>query len=267
MRPLPAFDERFLAARREAFAIKVRDKAGLGWSPALRQRYGYFTPDECYEGLVHMLVAPATRWLDVGCGHNLFPSNPNLSRALADRCALLVGIDPDETIEKNPYVHQRVRGLLGDYRPDAGFDLITLRMVAEHVTEPHDMLAQLARLLAPGGRVVVYTVSKWSPSSLLAAATPMAVHHWLKKHLWRVNPEDTFPTAYLLNTRAALSRLFAAAGMDEERFLYLDDCRSFSRWKLTTHLELTLQRGLRGLGLRYPEVCLLGIYGHSRPAG
>jgi len=46
----------------------------------------------------------------------------------------------------------------------------------------------------------------------------------------------------------------------EEKFFYLNDCRTLDRWKWTMILELAAERALRTLGLRYPEVCLLGIY-------
>jgi hypothetical protein len=133
-------------------------------------------------------------------------------------------------------------------------------MGAPHITTHESAGATLGRLCRRGGRVVVYTVSKWSPASLMAAVTPMVVHHAAKKLLWRTAPEDTFPTAYRLNTRVALRRHFAGAGFAEESFVYLDDCRAFARWKVTSALELSLQKMLHGIGLRYPELCLLGIY-------
>lgn len=257
---VPARPASLEEAKREAQRLKFSTVGELGWAPKLRERFGYFTPNEVYEGLVLSLVDETTTWLDVGCGHRLFPGNEPLARALAARCRLLVGIDPDETIERNTIVHRRVRSTLEDYHPEEAFDLVTLRMVAEHITEPEAAVAALARLTRPGGRVVIYTVSKWAPASLAAAATPMAVHHFAKKHLWGSQPEDTFPTAYRMNTRAALARLFTARGFAEERFLRLDDCRTFSHFRAGLWLELSLWRGLHALGLNYPELCLLGVY-------
>jgi SAM-dependent methyltransferase len=248
------------AARREAVRLRIDASSGPGWSPQLRQRFGYFTPDESYEALMLTLVNETTAWLDVGCGHQLFPGNQALARLLADRCRLLVGLDPDDNIDRNLFVHERAKCMLEDYRTDHRFDLISMRMVAEHVTDPEGAVAALARLTKPGGLVVIYTVSKWSPASLMAAATPMAVHHALKKLLWEAAPEDTFPTAYRMNTRGTLKSLFARGGFTEERFLRLDDCRSFARWPATQRAELMLWRGFRALGIPYPEACLLGVY-------
>ena len=131
-------------------------------------------------------------------------------------------------------------------------------MVAEHIRDPKSAVAALGRLTRSGGRVVIYTVNKWSPASLAAALTPMAVHHAAKRVLWGSLPEDTFPTIFRMNTRKQLHRLFTAEGFVEESFLYLDDCRALARWRLTTMFELSVWRALRAVGLRYPDVCLLG---------
>jgi 2-polyprenyl-3-methyl-5-hydroxy-6-metoxy-1,4-benzoquinol methylase len=129
--------------------------------PMIRRRlaYNYYAPIEHYETLIAQLVTARTNWLDVGCGRHLFPGNTSLARVLAHRCNLLVGLDPDETINDNPFVHQKVQGLLEDYRPNVPFDLVTLRMVAEHIADPHSVVRALSELCAPGGRVVVFTVS------------------------------------------------------------------------------------------------------------
>jgi 2-polyprenyl-3-methyl-5-hydroxy-6-metoxy-1,4-benzoquinol methylase len=247
-------------ARREVFRLKIESASASGWSPRIRQGFDYFTPDEWYEAILLRLINTHTDWLDVGCGRELFPSNKILGDILSSRCRLLVGVDPDDNIGSNTALHEKNQCLIEQYDTDKQFDVISLRMVAEHVTDPKTTVAALDRLTRAGGRIVIYTVSKWSPASLMAAATPMAIHHAVKQVLWGSSPEDTFPTAYLMNTRKQLQRLFTSAGLVEESFLYLNDCRSLGRWRLTTVLELSAERVLRALGLPYPEICLLGIY-------
>jgi 2-polyprenyl-3-methyl-5-hydroxy-6-metoxy-1,4-benzoquinol methylase len=241
-------------------ALKYGDLSAGGWAPRLRHRFGYFTPDDWYEACVWNLVAPETTWLDVGCGRALFPSNDAAGRVLAARCKSLTGLDPSDNIDDNPYVHRRAKGTLEDFSPSESFDLITLRMVAEHVTDPAAAVCALARLAAPGGRVVIYTVNKWSPDALIAAATPMSVHHAVKSVLWGAEERDNFPTAYKMNTRAALRTLFTSVGMEEVQFSYLSDTRSTGRWCPANLVELSLWRLLRLAGVTYPENCLLGVY-------
>lgn len=242
------------------FDLKYRGDGPLGSDPARRLRFGYFSPDDWYEALVRRMVLQTTRWLDVGCGRHLFPSNLALSKELSQRCALLVGVDPDATIHENAFVHRKVHGRVQDLNSAECFDLVTMRMVAEHVAEPYELLAYLARLVVPGGSVIVYTVNRWSPVPLITALTPFALHQPIKRILWRTEAADTFPTTFKMNTRATLARLFGTNGFDERAFWYLDDCRSLQRFRVLNLMELGARKFLNKMGSRYPENCLLGVY-------
>ena len=206
------------------------------------------------------MVDVQTDWLDVGCGRSIFPANAKLARILADRCRLLVGVDPDDTLDENPYVHERVKQTIGQYRSDRRFQLVTLRMVAEHITDPVRVVSNLARLTESGGRVVVYTIFRWSPVPVVTHIVPFRFHHWIKKTLWGTEERDTFPTVYRMNTRGALARYFGAAGFEESTFSYLDDCRTFGGFRILNFIELCTQKALRSIGLHYPEMCILGVY-------
>jgi 2-polyprenyl-3-methyl-5-hydroxy-6-metoxy-1,4-benzoquinol methylase len=239
---------------------KYGDLAEAGWGPRLRKRFGYYTPDDYYEAALNNLAGPETRWLDVGCGREILPFSPVASRALSVRVKSLTGVDPSDNIDDNPYLHHRAKCMLEDFQSDEPFDLISLRMVVEHVTNPEAAVGALARLCRSGGRVLIYTVDKHSPVSLVSAATPMAFHHRVKGFLWGGDERDTFPTAYLMNTRRRLASLMSAAGFEEEHFCILSDTRSTNRFYALNVVELALWRALRAVGLDYPEKCLLGVY-------
>ena len=234
--------------------------ATWGWGPRLRLAFGHASPDDWYEALLTVTVNSDTRWLDVGCGRDLLPNNVATARRLSRQCRKLVGVDPDANIEENQFVHERFRGSLEAYVTDQKFDLITLRMVAEHVSRPDLMVAKLHGLLAPGGRVVIYTVNRRSPSAFVASITPLWLHHAVKRVLWRAEERDTFETCYLMNDRKTLRSLFDVVGMTEELFVKLDDCRTTTRFQALQRLELSLWRVLNGLNLSYPEACILAIY-------
>jgi hypothetical protein len=244
--------------------IKYAPLSQAGWGPRLRLKFGYFSPEDYYEAVVDGLVGADTEWLDVGGGAAIFPSNSKLAGALAGRCRRLVTVDPSPNIDDNPYAHERHQCLLEDFSQPPRFTLATARMVVEHVTHPEKFVAKLGELIAPGGRVVVYTVSRWAPMTVLSGATPLAVHHLIKKRLWSTEEKDTFPVAYLMNTRAQLARLFGSNGFREVAFHRLDDCRTLSRWKWTLAMELAIWKGLRRLGIGYPESCLIGVYERGR---
>jgi 2-polyprenyl-3-methyl-5-hydroxy-6-metoxy-1,4-benzoquinol methylase len=239
---------------------KYGDLSKGGWGPRQRLGFGHLTPADWYEALLDAVVTPQTIWLDVGCGRNLSPGNTATARRLADRCSKLVGIDPSDNIDDNPFVHERLKMPIEDHPPGRAYKLITLRMVAEHVEAPEAVARQLAGLLLPGGRIVIYTVGGYSPSVLVAASTPLSVHHVVKRLLWRTEERDTFPTVYRMNTRAALRRLFCGEGLSEEMFEYLGDCRATARFRSLQYLELSVWKTLSLLGLSYPEVCILAVY-------
>jgi SAM-dependent methyltransferase len=245
---------------KEVFGMRYGDVNGVGWGPSVRKRFNYFTPDEYYEAVVNKLVTVNCEWLDVGCGRYVFPNNINLARILSDRCALLVGVDPDETIDENTFVHRRHKTSIENFRSDRTFDVVTLRMVAEHFVDPEQVVKSLSQLTKPGGRVVVYTINRWSAVSIITWLTPFQLHHPIKSLLWGSEEKDTFPVTYRMNTRRALVRLFHRSGFREQYFTYLDDCRSLSRFRATHFCELYSWRALRALGCTYPENCLLGIY-------
>ncbi len=248
------------------FFLKYGAPDKTGWGPRLRWAVGHFNPDDHYEALVDRLVGPDSRWLDVGCGRSLFRSNEALGRLLAARCKRIVGVDLDATLQENPFVHEKVSLPFEDYRPQDRFDVVTMRMVAEHVADPIRLASTLSHCTDEGGQVVVYTVNKYSPVPMITSLVPFVLHQPLKWLLWRSKKKDTFPTFFRMNTRVRLREIFEGAGFTEAFFAYLDDCRTTSRFKPLQWIELTAWRILRRVGLRYPENCLLGVYRKSDSA-
>lgn len=105
----------------------------------------------------HWLDFPLGRFLDYGCGRGRF------MELVRDRCTECHGVevDPDEVrraAELNPDADVRTIGLDGktDY-PDEHFDTIAILEVIEHVPDERATLAELARLLKPGGKLLLTT--------------------------------------------------------------------------------------------------------------
>jgi 2-polyprenyl-3-methyl-5-hydroxy-6-metoxy-1,4-benzoquinol methylase len=246
----------------EVFRQKYSRKPKLGWGPKMRLDFGYFTPDDHYEALVGRLLAPGMDWCDVGCGRNIFPENPQLAQRYASRCGYVYGIDPDDNVQDNRFVHAYHQGLVEDCPIDRRFDLVTLRMVAEHIAQPTPALRRIATLLKPSGHAVIYTPHKWAPMSVAAAITPFMLHNPLKRLLWSTEARDTFPTQYKLNTRGDIERHAAAAGLALVHYTRLDDCRITNSYRLLNRLELCMQRAMSSVGLPYPEACILAVVKH-----
>ncbi len=244
----------------QVFRLKYGPEDQLGWGPRLRRAYGYDNPDDWYETLLSLLVVNGVRWLDVGCGRELCPSNKPLAKVLAARAGRLTGLDPDPTLDENPYVHDKVHAGIDAFDGKGAYDLVTLRMVAEHIDDPMACVRGIERALAPGGLAVVYTVFGWSPMPILTRIAPMELRHVIKAWLWGTEKKDTFPTRFRMNTRGRLQRLFAGVGMREAAFARLDDCRTFARFRSLCELELMLRSACRTASMPYPEHCIVGIY-------
>lgn len=248
------------AELKAVFDLKYRQEAQLGSGPKTRLSFGYFNPDDQYEAIVSRLLRPGDSWADVGCGRDIFPSNRPLARQLTSRSGYVFGIDPDPNIRENALISERFEGLVEDCTSTHRFDLITLRMVAEHIVEPERSMRKVAELLKPQGLAVIYTPNRRSPVPLITRLVPNDYHHYFKRLLWDAQARDTFPTAFKLNTRKALARHCAGAGLQEVYFAYLDDCRTFDAYHWLNVAELTVQKMLRSFAIRYPENCLLGVY-------
>lgn len=242
------------------FALKYGDPATTGPNPRRRLAHHYFLPADHYEAAVRNAVLEGGDWLDVGGGSSPFPDNPKLAAELAARTGRFVGVDPSDNVFDNPYTREKHKLFIEEYTASAPFDLATLRMVAEHVTDPAAVIGALGRLVKPGGLVVIFTVDLWSPITLVSRLVPFDLHYPVKKFLWGGEEKDTFPTAYLMNTRRELKKLFARGGFRESEFAWVDDCAALSRFPRLNTLELVARTALRTVGLRYPECNLLGVY-------
>jgi SAM-dependent methyltransferase len=100
--------------------------------------------------------------------------------------------------------------------PDASFDLIAARWVLEHVREPEAFLAEVRRLLRPGGRFVALTINAAhyvTGLTRLVGLLPHAVTQRLVRRLYGRACHDTFPTWYRMNTGPQLRRLARRAGL------------------------------------------------------
>jgi 2-polyprenyl-3-methyl-5-hydroxy-6-metoxy-1,4-benzoquinol methylase len=121
--------------------------------------------DKWYTLLARLRGHPAPRRvLDVGCGTGVFLEF--MGRTVDGLHRTGIELDPARAAQaraRNPgatiYVGDAwevVRGLSGP------FDLVTLWDVFEHVTAPRELLAELARVLAPGGVIYIQTIHEHS---------------------------------------------------------------------------------------------------------
>lgn len=148
--------------------------------------------------------------LEIGAG----PTNPT-SRFLAT-LGTLDGIDPDPDVKTNAHLRRR-EVLAGDRFPfdDASYDACVSNYVVEHVKDGAAHLAEIGRVLKPGGAYVFRTPNRWHYVALVSSMTAHGFHRKVANRLRALDPNahEPYPTAYVMNTRRAVERAAAAAGL------------------------------------------------------
>jgi len=132
--------------------------------------------------LARECIAGATRVLDVGTGEG------QIARlAVRDGASLVVGIDPTRAQLRAA----RARGGGAAYVrggadalpfPDASFDAVVVCLVFEHVLDHESAIAEVARVLEPGGRFVFFL----NHPLLQAPNSGWIIDHLLDEQYWRI---------------------------------------------------------------------------------
>ncbi|MEX1250341.1 MAG: bifunctional 2-polyprenyl-6-hydroxyphenol methylase/3-demethylubiquinol 3-O-methyltransferase UbiG [Hyphomonas sp.] len=148
--------------------------------------------------------------LDLGCAGGF------MAEALADRGAQVTGIDPAEKAIAIARAHARATNRDIDYDtgvgealpyPEAVFDAVVCVDVLEHVSDLDQVLAEVARVLRPGGLFLFDTINR-TPLARLATIT-------IAEDILGLLPRGTHdPALYITpaELRAGLTRAGLAPG-------------------------------------------------------
>lgn len=133
----------------------------------------------------HVTIGPDTRVLEVGCGQG------HLTKALASQGAAIVGIDANP---RAPEVAgtDLVRCMSAESLdfPDESFDVVVSVHAIEHIPPLQEALAEMARVLVPGGKAVfVYPAEPIMglyaiPTSIILHGTPFKARQVHCHKLW-----------------------------------------------------------------------------------
>ena len=125
------------------------------------------------------------RFLDIGCGGGL------VSEPMRRLGAEMVSVDASEANIKTAMTHAEQGGLDIDFRAgtvealieagEAPFDVVLNLEVVEHVADPSQFLQDCARLVKPGGVMIVATLNRTAKAFALAIVGAEYVLGWLPK--------------------------------------------------------------------------------------
>jgi SAM-dependent methyltransferase len=172
---------------------------------------------EAYASLISEHLSPDTVWLDAGCGSRLLEADMDpLENWLSDHCKTIVGIDASVTSNRN--IKSLVQGSLYDLPfANNSLDLITYRMVVEHLDQPRYAFAEAARCLRPGGAIVVITPNLMNYGVLGNAVATKLLPNKLRLSIVHASDsradEDIFPVRYHANTMPRLVQSLNASGL------------------------------------------------------
>jgi SAM-dependent methyltransferase len=168
--------------------------------------------DDCRRADAIADTVRGRRWLDIGTGLG------GILDLLSSQAALTAAVEPQTA----PRAMLRSLGYQMfdtlDAAPDAGFDLITLFHVYEHVADPVAFLRRAIRKLAPGGRICIEVPH--ARDALLEIYDCQAFRAFT---LWSEH--------LILHTRESLDCFMAAAGLSSRTVT------GIQRYPLANHLH------------------------------
>lgn len=149
--------------------------------------------------------------VDVGCG----PQSWMLAGAGIER-GTKIGLDLDPDISHNRDVHY-VAFAPAERLPlkSNSADLIISSYVIEHLEDPGEAFREFARVLKPGGKLIVWAANKWNYAIFASSLTPTWLHNWVRRISLRDISKDNCPTYYRANTPASVRRCIRQAGLDD----------------------------------------------------
>ncbi len=167
-----------------------------------------------YEWMLAHLDSREATVLDVGAG----PAPDAGVAYLRGKVKRLVGVDPDPAVLDNEgldeaYVDDGVHLPF----PACEFDAVYSDWTLEHVVEPEHFLAEIQRVLKPGGSHWFRTTNRRHYVTSVAAHTPHWFHRVIAPRVrgLRSDGQYPWPTYYRANTPKVLQTLIRRVGFSE----------------------------------------------------
>jgi len=181
-----------------------------------------------YDDWVSDKIINCTVMLDAGCGSGDYWKERE-GRFLGKK---VVGVDISRSsVGANIIISLGAEGNLTQIPlKSESVELIICRSVFEHLTEPEKVWSEFARVLKPGGSVIISTQNKYHPVMFLSYIFPSGFRIYLKKIFIKMSlDEGTYPTHYKCNTQRAFRKMSDYAGFENE--YYIQHTHGHGYWK------------------------------------
>lgn len=222
--PLPAVSN---GGRSVAESLEYAPMLRLEEQNLLRDRYrhmraGWRPATEIYAALARTYITPSARVLDLGCGRG------GLVEQLDLPAQQLMGIDVDWQSLAEHRLWDLPRAVsTTETLPlaPATFDVVLGSWLFEHLGAPQVTLAEVRRILVPGGVLVFITPNGRHPLAALNRWLGRAtgLQDMLVERLYGRAPADTFPTRYLANNRTQLVNIARSSGLELQQLEIIPD--------------------------------------------
>jgi SAM-dependent methyltransferase len=174
------------------------------------------------------------RWIDVGCGNGAF------SELLVERCAAaeVQGIDPSEG--QLAFARSRPAARVAEFRqghamelpfPDSRFDAAVMALVIFYVPDPAKGVAEMVRVVAPGGTVAAYI---WDIENDGSPTAPIQIE---MRALGVARPS---PPSVDASRMEGLRALWAGAGLEQVETREIVVARTFADFEDFWETTLTM---------------------------
>lgn len=149
--------------------------------------------------------------LNVGAG----PETKTPDRVLKGAVRRVVGVDIDPVVTTNAELDEaHVTDGVTQPFPDNFFDVAFADYVLEHVEHPRPFLAEIYRVLKPGGAFFFRTPNTKHYVSIVSALTPHWFHRLVANRVRNLpsDAHDPWPTFYRMNSRSRIARIAKVVG-------------------------------------------------------
>ncbi len=167
---------------------------------------------EVYDNLLNRTITNKTVWLDVGCGKN------ELVAKYGPKAKEAIGIDLLDEKDRTsaPFLQSDLRHI----PLESGYaNLVTLRMVVEHLEKIPEDFSEVERLLVPGGKLIILTTNALSPIIFIPRLLPYQLKSWIIQKMFQVDSHEIFPTHHRFNTKKIMTKGIKGLELIELEFL------------------------------------------------